>query len=41
MKPRYFAQIMALAVLTLLSACNSAKLSVADEQMARGEFYDA
>lgn len=31
----------AIAALLLLSACSGAKLSVADEQMARGEYFDA
>ncbi len=30
-----------MVLLVALSACGGAKLSVADEQMARGEFYDA
>ena len=29
------------AALLLLSSCSGAKLSVADEQMARGEYFDA
>lgn len=36
---RYIAAVW--VVLTMLSGCSTAKLSVADEQMARGEFYDA
>lgn len=33
--------IVIMVLLVALSACGGAKLSVADEQMARGEFYDA
>ncbi|MBD5185034.1 MAG: OmpA family protein [Bacteroidales bacterium] len=36
-----FALITALTVLVLTGSCSGAKLSVADEQMARGEYFDA
>ena len=39
MKP--YKYIAIIAVGALLSACGGAKLSVADEQMQRGEYYDA
>ncbi len=35
------AYVAVLIMIVLLSACGGAKLSVADEQMERGEFYDA
>jgi len=35
------AEIAALVLVAVMTACSGAKLSVADEQMARGEFYDA
>ena len=33
--------IYILAVVVLLTGCRGAKLSVADEQMARGEYFEA
>ncbi len=36
-----YSYVLAILVLALLSSCGGAKLSVADEQMARGEYYDA
>ncbi len=38
---RLFAGSITLLLLSLLCSCATAKLSVADEQMARGEYYDA
>lgn len=38
---RIFGNLAAAAAVLLLGACSGAKLSVADEQMARGEYFDA
>ena len=38
---KYFATILFLAALCALASCRGAKLSVADEQFERGEYYDA
>ncbi|MCM1483548.1 MAG: OmpA family protein [Muribaculaceae bacterium] len=38
---KLFLYTMCLALLTTISGCRSVKLSTADEQMARGEYYDA
>ena len=38
---RIFGNILAAAMLVIMGACSGAKLSVADEQMARGEYFDA
>ena len=39
--PTNILAIAALTVLMVLSGCSGAKLSVADEQMARGEYFEA
>ena len=39
MKSRFYSYLLLLAV--ILAGCNNAKLSVADEQYDRGEYYDA
>lgn len=42
MKIRFFAfGLFMYGILALLSGCRGARLSVADEQMARGEYYEA
>lgn len=41
MRLRYITLITVCVLLLPLAGCGGAKLSVADEQMARGEFYDA
>ena len=38
---KYLSYILLATLLLLLGACKGAKLSVADEQMARGEYFDA
>lgn len=38
---KYLSYILLATMLLLLGACKGAKLSVADEQMARGEYFDA
>ena len=37
----FLSTVLLLSVCVLLTGCRGAKLSVADEQMARGEYYEA